>query len=56
MHNSVCQLEFFAAEITRLVLEAFPNYGDAAMAMERFRGFVAGVDPALGVKCHEHGA
>ena len=55
MHNSVCQLEFFAAEITRLVLEEFPNYGVAAIAMERFRRFVAGVDPTLGAKCHEHG-
>ncbi|KAI7804760.1 putative synaptotagmin-like protein 3, partial [Triplophysa rosa] len=49
-------LEVFAAEITRLVLEAFPNYGEAAIAMERFRRFVAGLEPVLQAKCHEHGA
>lgn len=49
-------LEVFAAEITRLVLEAFPNYGECAIAMERFRQFVAGLDPVLQAKCHEHGA
>lgn len=49
-------LEVFAAEITRLVLEAFPDYGEAAIAMERFRRFGAGLDPTLQSKCHEHGA
>lgn len=49
-------LEVFAAEITRLVFEAFPGYGQPAIAMERFRRFVAGLDPVLQVKCHEHGA
>ncbi len=49
-------LEVFAAEITRLVLEAFPNYGQSAIAMERFRRFVAGLDPVIQAKCHEHGA
>lgn len=49
-------LEVFAAEITRLVLEAFPNYGEPAIAMERFRRFIAGLDPVLQAKCHEHGA
>lgn len=49
-------LEVYAAEITRLVLEAFPNYGTPAIAMERFRRFVAGLDPILMKKCHEHGA
>ncbi|KAL0197559.1 hypothetical protein M9458_006099, partial [Cirrhinus mrigala] len=39
-----------------LVLEAFPNYGECAIAMERFRRFVAGLDPVLQAKCHEHGA
>ncbi len=48
-------LEVFAAEITRLVLEAFPNYG-SAIAMERFRRFVAGFDPVIQAKCNEHGA
>ncbi len=49
-------LEVFAAEITRLVLEAFPNYGQSAIAMERFRRFVAGLDPVIQAKCHEHWA
>ncbi len=49
-------MEVFAAEITRLVLEAFPNYGQSAIAMERFRRFVAGLDPVIQAKCHEHGA
>ncbi len=49
-------LEVFAAEITRLVLEACPNYGQSAIAMERFRRFVAGLDPVIQAKCHEHGA
>lgn len=49
-------LEVYAAEITRLVLEAFPNYGAPAIAMERFRQFIAGMDPVLQAKCHEHGA
>ncbi len=49
-------LEVFAAEITRLVLEAFPNYEQSAIAMERFRRFVAGLDPVIQAKCHEHGA
>lgn len=55
MQDSAC---LFAAEITRLVLEAFPygDYGEAAIAMERFRRFVAGLDPTLQSKCHEHGA
>lgn len=37
-------LEVYAAEITRLVLETFPNYGTPAIAMTRFRRFVAGLD------------
>lgn len=49
-------LEVYAAEVTRLVLEAFPNYGAPAIAMECFRRFIAGLDPVLQAKCHEHGA
>lgn len=49
-------LELYAAEITRLVLEAFPNYVRPAIAMEHFRRFVAGLDPVIQAKCHEHGA
>lgn len=33
-------LEVYAAEVTRLVLEAFPNYGAPAIAMEWFRGLL----------------
>lgn len=43
-------------EITRLVLEAFHNYGKPAITMESFRRFVAVLDPILQAKCHEHGA
>lgn len=49
-------LEVYAAEVTRLVLEAFPNYGAPAITMEHFRRFIAGLDPVLQAKCHEHGA
>lgn len=49
-------LEVYAAEITRLGIEAFPEYGKPAIAMERFRRFAAGLDPILQAKCHEHGA
>lgn len=49
-------LEVYAAEVTRLVLQAFPSYGAPAIAMEHFRRFIAGLDPVLQAKCHEHGA
>ena len=49
-------LEVYAADITRLVSEAFPEYGQAAQRTERFRRFLAGLDPELEAKCHEHGA
>lgn len=40
-------LDVYSADITRLVLEAFPNYDRNAMEGEKFRRFVAGLDPAL---------
>jgi len=41
----------------RLVLEAFPDYyGQNATREEKFRRFLAGLDPGLRAKCHEQGA
>lgn len=49
-------MEGYAAEITKLVQEAFPGYGDIAQREEKFNRFLAGLDPALRAKCHEQGA
>lgn len=49
-------LEVFSADITRLVLQAFPDYDIIAQEGEKFRRFVAGLDPALQAKIHEQGA
>ncbi len=49
-------LEVYAAEISRLVDDAFPEYGDRAQREEKCRRFLAGLDPVLRVKCHEQGA
>ncbi|KAL0151983.1 hypothetical protein M9458_052701 [Cirrhinus mrigala] len=49
-------LEVYAAEISRLVDEAFPEYGDRPQREEKFRRFLAGLDPVLRAKCHEQGA
>lgn len=49
-------LEVFAAEMSRLVDEAFPDYGDKAQKEEKFRRFLAGLDPVLRTKCQEQGA
>ena len=38
-------LEVYAADISRLVTEAFPTYDAAAQEGERFRRFLAGLDP-----------
>lgn len=46
----------YAADISRLVAEAFPDYDQAARNGERFRYFLAGLDPALQAKCYEQGA
>lgn len=48
-------LEVCAAEISRLA-EAFPDYHHAAMNGEKFTFFLAGLDPALQVKCQEQEA
>lgn len=49
-------LDVYSADITRLVLEAFPNYDCNALEGEKFRRFVAGLDPTLQSKVHEMGA
>lgn len=49
-------LDVYSADITRLVLEAFPNYDQNAVDGEKFRRFVAGLDPTLQSKIHEMGA
>ena len=49
-------LDVFAAETSRLVHEAFPHYGLTAQGEEKFRRFLAGLDPELRAKCHEQGA
>lgn len=48
-------LPVFAAEISRLVEEAFPTYGQNAKAGEKFRRFIAGIEPYLQLRCHEQG-
>lgn len=49
-------LDVYAADISKLVQEAFPGYGDIAQREEKFRRFLAGLDPTLRAKCHEQGA
>ncbi|RVE68762.1 hypothetical protein OJAV_G00094580 [Oryzias javanicus] len=49
-------LQVFAADVSRLVMAAFPQYGDMAQREEMFRRFLAGLDPALKAKCLEQGA
>lgn len=49
-------LEVYAADVSRLVVEAFPDYGEVAQREEKFRRFLAGLDPALKAKCLEMGA
>lgn len=49
-------LEVYAADISRLVAEVFPDYDRTARAGENYRHFPAGLGPALQAKCHEHAA
>lgn len=49
-------LVVYAAEISRLVSEAFPDYGENATREEKFRRFLGGLDSELKLKCHEQGA
>lgn len=55
-HKSGESLDVYSADITRLVPEAFPNYDHNALEGEKFRRFVAGLDPVLQSKIHEMGA
>ncbi len=55
-HKPQEPLEVYAAELTNLVTEAFPQYDAAARNCEIFRRFVTGLDPSLQLKIHEHGA
>ncbi len=48
-------LEVFSADISRLVNEAFPDYGQKAKNGEKFRRFVAGLAPYLQLRIHEQG-
>lgn len=48
-------LPVFAAEISRLVEEAFPTSGQNAKDGENLRRFIAGIEPYLQLRCHEHG-
>ena len=52
-HNE--PLEVYGAEISKLVNEAFPDYGSNAKKWEKFRRFVAGLDKYLQLKIHESG-
>ena len=49
-------LEVYAADVSRLVAEAFPEHGEVAKREEKFRRFLAGLDPMLKAKCLELGA
>ncbi len=55
-HKPQEPLEVYAAELTSLVTEAFPQYDVTAQNCEIFRRFVTGLDTALQLKIHEHGA
>ena len=50
-------LDVYAADISQLVQEAFPGYGEIiAQKEEKFCRFLVGLDPTLRAKCHEQGA
>lgn len=46
---------FLPQKSPRLVDDAFPTYGDEAKNGEKFRRFIAGLDPYLQLRCHEQG-
>lgn len=48
-------LEVYAAELTHLVHQAFPDYGQSAIKGEILRRFIAGLEPALQTKLYEFG-
>lgn len=49
-------MEVYAADVSRLVTEAFPEYGAMAQREEKFRRCLAGLNPMLKAKCLELGA
>lgn len=55
-HKPGESLDVYSADITRLVIEAFPSYDHNALEGEKFCRFVAGLDPTLQSKIHEMGA
>ena len=48
-------LPVFAAEISHLVEEAFPTYGQNAKDGKKFRRFIAVIEPYLQLRGYEHG-
>ena len=48
-------LEVYAAELTRLVHQAFPDYGESAIKGEILRRFIAGLELSLQTKLYEFG-
>lgn len=48
-------LEVYAGELTRLVRQAYPDYGESAIKGEILRRFTAGLDSALQAKLYEFG-
>lgn len=49
-------LDVYAVDVSQLVHEAFPGYGDVAQKEEKVHRFLAGLDPLLRAKCREQGA
>lgn len=54
-HQPNESLEVYAADVSRLVAEAFPDYDRAARNGETFRCFLAGLDLAFQAKWHGTG-
>ena len=48
-------MEVYAADICRLVKEAFPDFEDNAAEYMKMSRFLAGLDQELQIKCHERG-
>ncbi len=48
-------MEVYAADICRLVKEAFPDFEQNASEYMRLSRFLAGLDQELQIKCHERG-
>lgn len=46
-------LDVYAADISKLVQEAFTGYGDVAQRQDKFRRSLVGLDPLLRAKCQK---